>query len=69
MQHDPEQIAAYLTQKHGLEGAKSYALEQVIETQAEQDLYALSIWREVKQLLQASPNQARPDQTSQHKYR
>ena len=51
MQYDPEQIASYLIQEHGLDGATSHALERVIEAQADKDLYALSIWREVKRFL------------------
>ena len=56
MQYDPEQIASYLIQEHGLDGAKSYALERVIEAQADHDLYTLSIWREVKRFLRILPD-------------
>jgi hypothetical protein len=51
LQYHPEQIASYLIQEHGLDGANSLALEQVIEAQADPNLYALSIWREVKRFL------------------
>lgn len=48
---DPEQIADRLVERYGLQGAASVALDQTILVQTEQDLYALSIWREVKQAI------------------
>jgi hypothetical protein len=51
MCHGPEEIASYLIQEHGLVGANSYALDKVIEAQADQDHYTLSVWREVKRFL------------------
>ena len=52
MPHDPEQIANYLIEKHGLDGAVLAALDQALDSQDKQDLYALSVWREVKRFLQ-----------------
>ena len=48
---DPEQIAERLIQQHGLDRAAEIALQQTIEVQADEDLYALSVWREIKRVL------------------
>jgi len=48
---DPKGIAEYLLQQHGREDAYQVALKGVMEAQAEEDNYRLSIWREVKALL------------------
>jgi hypothetical protein len=55
---DPEQIADRLIQQHGLDRAVEIALEQTIRVQADQDLYALSIWREIKRALRVKALEA-----------
>jgi len=48
MTHTPEDVATYLVERDGIEGAMRAALEGALEAQAENDNYALSLWREVK---------------------
>jgi len=49
MKHDdPNQIANDLVEKHGLDDAIKVALENAA---AAGDNYALSVWREVKEIL------------------
>ena len=57
---DPEEIAERLIQQHGLDRATAIALEESIKIQAEQDLYALSVWREIKRVLRAKALQDPP---------
>ena len=47
---DPKEIAEYLIEQHGLDGAIQEAMEN---TAAASDNYALSVWREAKGILQA----------------
>ena len=46
---DPNEIAEYLIQQHGLEGALDVAIRSAATST---DNYALSVWREVKVILQ-----------------
>jgi hypothetical protein len=48
---DPQQIAKYLLDKHGSDGAYDAAELGALEAHAEGNNYRLSVWREVKQLL------------------
>jgi hypothetical protein len=50
---DPNQIADYLVQEHGVAGAQALALENTLKAQAEQQLYKLSIWRDVRRILRS----------------
>ncbi len=45
---DPNEIAEYLIDQHGLDGAFKVALESAATAG---DNYALSVWREVKAIL------------------
>lgn len=49
---EAKRLAASLLQKHGIAGAKTAALDQTIKAQNARDYYQLSIWREVRQLLE-----------------
>ena len=50
--HDaPKDIAEYLIQEHGLDGALAAAIEGAILAQQDGDNYALSIWREIKAVI------------------
>jgi hypothetical protein len=55
MRHDPEAIGEYLIKEFGLEEAKLHVFEQVMTTRSDGDLYALSVWREVKRFLARNP--------------
>ncbi len=45
---DPNEIADYLIEQHGIDGALSVAMKKAA---AATDNYDLSVWREVKSLL------------------
>ena len=47
-QDDPAEIADYLIEQHGLDGALRVAMER---TASATDNYDLSVWREVKSIL------------------
>ena len=51
MTNDPRSIAGRLIAEHGLDGAISKALEEILVAQDAGDNYALSVWRDVKRLL------------------
>ncbi len=51
MSDDPQEIAGYLVQEHGLDHALQKAIEGATAAQKRGDNYDLSVWREVKQLL------------------
>lgn len=51
MRDDPKQIADYLCQQFGSEGALAHAVEKTQEAQRAGDNYALSVWRDVKRIL------------------
>ncbi len=53
MNDDPNKIAASLVAEHGLEAAMQVALDGVMDTQRTGDNYRLSIWRDVRRLLEA----------------
>ena len=45
---NPTEIADYLVEQHGLEGALDFAVEKAASST---DNYDLSVWREVKSIL------------------
>jgi hypothetical protein len=49
---DPSDIAEYLIQENGIDQAIQMANNGTIKAQQDGDNYALSVWREVKTLLQ-----------------
>ena len=52
MKHDPQEIIEYLIAEHGSpEAALDAAVEGAAEAQRKGDLYALSVWRDVKRIL------------------
>lgn len=55
MTNDPRSRANSLIEEHGLDGAIQVAMQK---TAAERDNYALSVWREVKLLLQERKTEA-----------
>lgn len=50
---EAKRLAAALLQKHGIAEAKTAALDETIKAQKARDYYQLSIWREVRHLLEA----------------
>ena len=53
MNDDPKQLAKYLVQQHGSsEAALITAMEGTTEANVTGDLYALSVWRDIKRILQ-----------------
>jgi hypothetical protein len=48
---DPRDIADYLIQEHGLDGALDAAIEGAMIAQNARDNYALSVWREIKAVI------------------
>ena len=54
MNDDPQEISNDLITKHGnLKAAFEVALEGAAEALDKEDLYALSVWRDVKRILRA----------------
>ena len=51
LKDDPSDIANYLIQENGIDGAIRKASDGVMKAQQESDNYALSVWREVKTIL------------------
>ncbi len=51
LRDDPQAIAEYLVQEHGLERALVRATEGTTAAQEQGDNYGLSVWRDVKRLL------------------
>lgn len=51
MRYDPDQLAAALVAQFGLEDARSRVMAHVMKAQEDVDLFALSVWRDVKRIL------------------
>jgi len=51
MSDNPSEIAKYLTQDNGVDGAIQAAQDGATKAQQDGDNYALSVWREVKVIL------------------
>lgn len=51
-----EEIAGYLVQNHGLDAARKIAFEGTQAEHAMGDYYRLSIWREVRKVLNKWPD-------------
>ena len=51
---DPHEIARYLIETHGIEGAFRTVMDGVERCHGDGDNYALSVWREVRNLLRAA---------------
>ncbi len=51
MRDDPQEIATYLIKKHGLNGAFDKVTKGTAAAHKSENLYDLSVWREVKAVL------------------
>lgn len=51
MKDDPKEIAEHLIQEHGIQGAKNAVNGGIAEANRQNDFYRLSIWREVRKIL------------------
>ena len=64
MNDDPSQIADHLIGQHGVDGALEMVREGIATAHANGDRYRLSVWRDVKRILQdrrdAADNQEAP---------
>ena len=64
MKDDPNQIADNLIEQHGVDGALEMVREGIATAHANGDNYRLSVWRDVRRILQdrgdAADNQEAP---------
>lgn len=51
MRDDPEKIANFIVEEHGLEYGADKVIGEATAAYAMKDYYALSIWRDVKRIL------------------
>ena len=51
MKDDPHEIAENLIEEHGLEGAKNAVAEGIADAHGRGGLYELSVWRDVRKIL------------------
>jgi len=51
MKDDPKEIAEHLIQEHGLQGALNAVTGGISEAHRQDDLYGLSVWRDVRKIL------------------
>ncbi len=51
MRDDPEKIANFFVQQHGLVCATEKVIDETTAAYETRDLYALSIWRDVRRIL------------------
>ncbi len=64
MTDDPNRIADHLIEQHGDQGALTAMREGIAAAHASGDKYRLSIWREVRQVLQDRRDAARTEAAS-----
>ena len=55
MNDNPNQIVDHLIGQYGVDGALETVREGIAAAKAKGDNYRLSVWREVRQVLQATP--------------
>lgn len=55
---EPDKIVAYLIKAHGLEVAMDVVRKGIDKAHDQNELYRLSVWREVKQILAAKADEA-----------
>jgi len=64
MNDDPSQIADHLIEQHSVDGALEMVREGIATAHANEDNYRLSVWRDVRRILQdrrdAADNQEAP---------
>jgi len=58
MNDNPSQIVDHLIGQHGVDGALETVREGIAAAKAKGDNYRLSVWREVRQVLQAKTEAA-----------
>jgi hypothetical protein len=63
MNDNPSQIADHLIGQHGVDGALDAVREGVAAAQANGDNYRLSVWRDVRRVLQAKTEAADKHET------
>jgi hypothetical protein len=51
MKDNPNEIADHLVEEHGLEGAVAVVADGIADAHSSGSLYDLSIWREVRKIL------------------
>ena len=51
---DPKEIAEHLVSEHGLDGAMEAVMVGITEAHEQGDMYRLSIWRDVRRILEAA---------------
>ncbi|MFP6888719.1 MAG: hypothetical protein VCF07_03025 [Nitrospinota bacterium] len=51
MKDDPHEIAEHLIKEHGIQGAKNAVTDSIAEANRIGSLYELSIWRDVRKIL------------------
>ena len=63
MNDDPSQIADHLIEQHGVDGALEAVRDGVAAAQASGDNYNLSVWRDVRRILQNPPDTGDNEET------
>jgi hypothetical protein len=63
MNDDPNQIADYLIEQHGVDGALIAVQEGIATAHANGDNYRLSVWREARRALRDKQRHAGDEQT------
>jgi hypothetical protein len=63
MNDDPSQIADHLIEQHGVDGALEVVRDGVAAAQANGDNYNLSVWRDVRRILQTPPDTGDNEET------
>ena len=58
MKDDPFEIAEHLIKVNGLEGALKETLDGIFKSNAKNDNYSLSIWRDVRRIITARMSQS-----------
>jgi hypothetical protein len=53
MTGNPQEIAEHLTAEHGLDGAMEAVMNGITEAHKQGDMYRLSVWRDVRRILEA----------------
>ncbi len=57
MRDDPHEIASYLIQQYGVDGAIAAVTEEIRASQEPGAFYGLSVWREVRRVLRERRDQ------------
>jgi hypothetical protein len=48
---DPQSVATALIEEYGFDTAAAYAVDRIAELHDQQDLYGLSVWREIRKAI------------------